>query len=177
MKIHSGAAAMRTSSGEARPIHTLCILLLISLTGCQGAYYGYANKYVNDMDRVPISDMTQQYRLWQGPDLMIDYTSIINNGRLNLSGTIAFADRVTYNFPRIKYFHLDILFVDSQGKVLSAFGVISGTALDSRDRLAFSRVVPVPDRAVSFAFSYSGDAVGDDDDGGGSNSFWHFPVH
>lgn len=177
MRIHLGAAAMRTFIREPRPIHTVFILLLISLTSCQGAYYGFANKYVNDMDRLPIGDMARQYRLWQGPDVLVDYTSIINNGRLDISGNITFADRITYNFPTIKYFHLDILFVDSQGKVLSVIGVISGSALDSRDRLAFSRVVPVPDRAASFAFSYSGDAVGDDDDGGGSNSFWHFPVH
>ncbi len=172
-----GVSEMKTYISRIHLQPLLLTIAFILLSGCQGIKYGLTTRVVNEIDRIDLINVNDNNQVWQRSDLLIDYSYVIRNGALSLSGNLAFANQIKYNFPVIRGLHVDILFVDSQGKILSVSGILSGNGLDSSDPLPFSVVIPVPDRATSFAFSYSGDAVGDGDDGGSSNSFWYYPYH
>ena len=153
------------------------ILLVMCLNGCQGTLSGFKAGTVKEADRLPIMAEGEHSAFWKGYDLTVNYQYVRNRDELKISGAVEFADQFKNNFLLIKYFHLDGIFLDSEGRVLAVSGLVSGSRLYSEDALSFSRLLKLPDHTVSIAFSYTGDALTGGDDGGSFNYFWTYPIN
>jgi hypothetical protein len=101
----------------------------------------------------------------------------LGTGNFAVSGVVRFADLIKYNYLVIRYFHLDVLFVDSGGKLLAMTGLVSTGSRRTEDPITFNARVPMPQGTAAIAFSYRGEAL---EAGSGRLSspsyFWHYPI-
>jgi len=151
----------------------ICIVVFVG--GCQGALFSYRGGTVKQADRLPILAGGEHVASWKAYDLTVNYQYVRNQDELKISGVVEFTDQLKNNFLLIKYFHLDGIFLDSQGKVLAEKGLVSDSRFNSTNSLSFSSALKLPKDAVSMAFSYTGDALTGSDDGGNFNFFWAYP--
>jgi hypothetical protein len=115
---------------------------------------------------------------WETPDLLMNYQYTKDQNQMNVSGRIQFAGRIENNFPVIQYFHMDAIFLDSEGRVLEMKGLTSYPPSYSGDPITFKNLIMLPAGTVSVAFSYRGEARSSGvDDEGGNMYFWEYPIH
>ncbi|MHC1726921.1 MAG: hypothetical protein AB9866_13095 [Syntrophobacteraceae bacterium] len=116
---------------------------------------------------------------WAGQDVSIDYQYTRNQSGMSITGAVNFEDSIRYNYNRITYFQAEMIFADSDGRVLGSSGLMT-TRQSHFDPAKFTRQVAVPPGAAFFAFSYKGEAVeamGRRRGGGGNPTYiWSYPV-
>lgn len=152
------------------------LVLLFSLTACQGTLLtDVRGKTVPAEHHIPLAESASSQ--WEARELTIDYRYRLGPGNFAVSGVVRLADLIRYNYLVIRYFHLDVLFVDSQGKILGMAGLVSTGFRRTEDPIPFNALVPMPQGTSAFAFSYRGEAL---EAGPGRLSsptyFWHYPV-
>ena len=127
---------------------------------------------VSSSDRLSISEPRYSGQ-WKGNELTVDYSYSRNQGQIDLSGNIRFADSMVLGYSSLLYFRLGVVFVDESGRVVQEIGL--ATSRDSFDPIPFHRSINLPSNAVSMAFNYDGKAAEASDGGSGLTSFWHYP--
>lgn len=160
------------------PFGTLLVAaVFLATVGCQSVSFTPIGKTVPEARRIALGsgDIKGSYTT---EDLVIDYRYTRQSGNMELWGQLRFSHRITSNFLLVQGFHMDLLFADSQGKIIDVSGLVS-TSYDNinfKNLAEFSKVVSVPPNAASFTFSYSGKAFGEGA-GGNMMDFWDYPAH
>lgn len=139
-------------------------LMLLAVTallvaGCQSVPVSYSKGVVPPSKQIQLEAGGERSGRYTTDDLSIDYSYVQSQDSLSISGSILFADRLTYSFPSIRNFHADLIFVDAQGRSLSIEGLTSSAMARSEDPLKFSLTVAVPYNSAAIAFSYRGLAI------------------
>ena len=129
---------------------------------------------VSPADRLSITGASYSGQ-WKGNDLTVEYSYSRDQGQIDLSGNIRFADFMVLGYSNLMYFRLGAVFTDENGRVIKEIGLV--TNRDAFEPIPFHRKISVPPNAVSMAFSYDGKAVESGNDGGsGLTAFWHYPI-
>jgi hypothetical protein len=150
--------------------------LAFLIAGCQTGPLYSGTGYVAPEDTVSVAQ-GRGGGTWKGRDLSVAYKYSRDRGGMDISGTIDFADHMTYNFTNLHDFRLSVYFLDESGKVLLTNGLT--TQRGGLDPIPFHSKLMLPAGAVSMAFSYQGTALegGGGGEGGGVSYFWQYPVH
>lgn len=153
----------------------------VLVIGCQTVEAGFQKGIVPENKRIAVEDGNHTAR-WSTNEVNLDYGYSKNQGSMRLYGEVRYADPIRYNFSLVQYFHMDVIFVDVQGKVLGTAGLVT----DSNNPLApsartmpvkFDRTLPVPPGTSSIAFSYTGAArEGGGRERGNPTNFWEYPI-
>jgi hypothetical protein len=160
----------------------VAVLLAAVLTvGCQSVAMSYQKGIVPENKRIAIEDGNHTAK-WSTNEVNLDYGYSKNQGSMRLYGEVYYADPIRYNYSLVQYFHMDVIFVDSQGRVLGTAGLVTDSsnplAPSARTaRVTFDRMLPVPPGTSSIAFSYTGAArEGNIREGGNPTNFWEYPI-
>lgn len=150
------------------------VTLAILLASCQSNPFNYRSGSVPEPGRISLQSRGETSSAWETRDLRLDYRCVRTGNTLKSSGSVAFADHLTYNFSHIDYFYLAVISLDPAGKVLD----MQGLAVAGRgglEPISFSREFTIPSNTSSVAFTYRGVARGPESDD--YEYFWTYPVH
>jgi len=156
-----------------------CMLMSVWLLyGCGGIWYAPVGKTVPQDKLIPLVTTGRQTGLWTTRDLSLSFSYEVVQNQWKIEGTIEYDGSLKNNFIVLDYFHMDVLFVDDRGKILSMNGLMSTgpTYLEYPESFAIS--VPLPPGARALAFSYRGQAkeMGAHREGGLGTYFWEYPI-
>ncbi len=158
----------------------VCAALILS--GCQTVSVDPRGRVVQEEKRITLPESGERNGVYQTDDLTLRYKMARAPGLLTISGEIHFANRVAENFPVIRYFHLDAVLIDSQGRVQNMAGLISASFYHSEyitpsdPPLTFSTPLTVGQETKSVAFSYTGKAIDPTEHQREGMSFWEYPL-
>ncbi len=171
----------RLLNGVPRGLAPMLLTVLL-VAGCQSVGVNYTNKTVPQNKWIRILMPGEQSGKWSTNDVNLDYRYAGDGNTLRISGEVHYADPIRYNFAVIQYFHMDVIFIDPQGRVLGTEGLVSDTNNSLEPSgitfpVTFDRLVRLPPNTVSIAFSYTGTAR-DSGRRGDFNitSFWEYPI-
>lgn len=153
-------------------------MLAIAISfGCQGLSFNPKTHAVPESKWVALPSDGEHSGTWSNEDLSLRYVLVRNQSRLRISGSIQFTERITKTYLIIHYFHMDLIPVDAQGKVLDMLGVVSAASVNTMYDYSvdFNRTLTLPSNCEAIAFSYRGRTAGTRD--AGSMDFWEYPVH
>lgn len=168
--------------GCARTGKLALIGVVLLLFGCQSLIFDPRGRLVPQDRRITIPDSGEQAGVFENEDLRLTYKIIRTPGQLRISGSLGFADRISRNFPVVRYFHLGVMLLDDQGKILEMANLASVSfyrtqyAIIPDYPLAFSTLISLRENTRSIAFNYTGNAIDPTTDGG-SMDFWEYPVY
>ena len=159
------------------------ILAMVFMVGCQSLSFDPKGHTVPEAKRISLTEFTQtgDYSgTFDNGDFDLVYKLVRNQGQTNISGKLRFDERITYSYYIIQYFHLDVVALDTDGKVLEMIPVTTVGNLNAifDGPVEFSKVLAFPPNTVAMAFSYTGKACGDGSgDGGDVMDFWEYPLY
>jgi hypothetical protein len=157
---------------------TLYIILVIGvfLVGCQGSLLTTQERgqRVKNGKEILLSESGQQTGQYRTDDLTIAYRYTRTGNQLQISGTLRFNDPIQIMFSTVNAFSLALILADAQGIVLAQQPLTTANGENPREPVSFSKTVVIPSQTVSFAFSYTGVALGAGSDKSRSN-FWDVP--
>jgi hypothetical protein len=146
------------------------VVATLFVTASQITDVNAAARSVSPMDRLSIEQPGSSGK-WKGNDITVEYSYSKDQGQIDLSGTVRFAN-FFMGYSRLQDFHLGVIFVDENGRVLEETGLT--TSRGSFDPVTFHRRVKLPQNAAYMAFSYQGIAI--PSGMGGVTSFSFYPV-
>ncbi|GBC61320.1 hypothetical protein DENIS_2280 [Desulfonema ishimotonii] len=129
----------------------VAIITSFILIGCQAYYQGGV---VNSENRI-ILPAGPEKGLMDTRDLVFYYALSREKNRLTVSGTVEFTGGVE-DFPVVRYFHLHIYFLDSDGHILERRRIFSAGHLQEARTWSFRRQLDIPGDTSALAFGYSG---------------------
>jgi hypothetical protein len=156
------------------------ILLMVLMFGCNSISVSPIGHTVPEVKWIALPQSGEYSGTWTNEDMSLAYKFLRNQSQLTISGSIQFADRITNSFMVVQYFHLDVLPVDAQGKILDMVALTTegNVNLEFNRSVAFTKTLTLPSNAASIVFSYRGRAYGGNSaDGGGTIDFWEYPVY
>jgi hypothetical protein len=147
-----------------------CLLIIIAgLPGCQ-SLLNYKSGIVSDPNQIVALSGTESESTWQNRDVKITYRSAVNNGKLEISGKLEFANRFI-EYSSLDEFNLILTLVDPQRNVLDMIGIAS-TAYAAFEPLSFKKAITLPPNASGMAFFYTGGVSSPDSD----ERIWNYPI-
>lgn len=159
------------------------MLLTILAAGCQTDMMNRASGSVSPDKRIPLSEGTLKSGTYVSRHIMVKYKYAREGTSMNISGDLRYSDSIIYNFTNIDYFHLDAIFLDSQGNVLGTKGLTSSSSdrlgtLGGDGALTFYVDLTLPANTAAMAFSYKGQVHASESlSGSGGTYIWEYPVH
>jgi hypothetical protein len=166
---------VQSMSGGKRIIICLAMILSLLVTGC-ASVFNYDGRNVPAGNRIALRD-TETSGNWQTRDLTVNYRYHQDGDQLKMEGRVNFADYLQYAFHSMQYFHLGIMLLSADGKVLGTKGLATGQSSDrTRDALRFDELINLPEGTTSMSFYYTGQARSTGSEGGGGTTeLWHYP--
>jgi hypothetical protein len=156
------------------------VLFVAVVVGCQSLSFSPIGHSVPEAKWIGLPPSGESTGTWTNEDLTLAYKFVRNQSQLNISGSFQFDDRITKSFLIIQYFHLDLIPVDAQGKVLDMIGLTSagGVNVLFDKSVDFNKALSLPPNTAAIAFSYRGKAYGGGSGGEGDiMDFWEYPVY
>lgn len=153
---------------EATPLRWLPLLLLCTvIIGCAGLQTSYEGTPAHPDNRHPLTTTAGGPAAWQAKDMALHYESFVNNGALEIKGTVERLNTIK-NFSVINYFRISIYFLNADGIILGNHVLWSaGSRVDEKFvRWTFEKQFPLPAGTAAVGFSYRGAFS----DGGGGDS-------
>lgn len=154
------------------------------LFGCQSLIFDPRGHRVPEDKWVLIPDSGEQAGVYNNEDLTIAFKMVRGSGQLRIAGDIRFADRISENFPIIRYFHLGALLLDDQGKILETINLASVGSYRTQYAmipdypLVFNARLALSGNVRAIAFNYTGNAIDPaGPDAGGMMDFWEYPIY
>jgi hypothetical protein len=165
---------MRTTHRAIRATRCTIVLatVIFSLVGCA---FNYIGRTVLEEDRIVLNEGSHA-GVWSALDVRVPYRYALQGNNLRISGAVEFESRITFNFTTIKYFHLSVMFLDNEGRVISSVGIISSAYSYPKYHIPFNSRIHLPPGTAYLSFSYNGEALGSFRDGSGPTSFWYYPL-
>lgn len=156
------------------------MLAVIVLGGCQSVSFDPRGHTVPEAKRIALPQSGDYSGIYDNGDFDLKYKIARNQGQTSIWGGLRFNDRITYNFYIIRYFHLDLIALDTDGKVLEMIPLTTAGNFSAifSNYLEFKKALPLPSNTVAIAFSYTGQAWSDGTgDGGDVIDFWEYPLY
>lgn len=155
--------AMRTTPSGWFPFLLLCTVII----GCAGLQTSYVGTPAHPDNRYPLTTTNGGPAAWQAKDMALHYESFLNNGALEIKGTVERLNTIK-NFSVINYFRVSIYFLNTEGIILGNQLLWSaGNRVDEAFvRWTFDKQIPLPAGTAAIGFSYRGGFS----DGGGGDS-------
>jgi hypothetical protein len=156
------------------------ILAVVFLVGCQSLSFDPRGRTVPEAKRIALPQSEDYASIYDNGDFDLAYKIASNQGQTSISGRLRFNERITYNFYIIRYFHLNLIALDADGKVLEMMPLTTVGNLNAifNDPVEFKRTLRLPSNTAAIAFSYTGQAWGDGTgDGGDVMDFWEYPLY
>jgi hypothetical protein len=163
----------------------LIVLLLIAyLAGCKASLLSPVGETVAEDQRYPLAGSDRIEFITN--DLTATFELDISDENVHLRGTVALADRLTYNFHTLEHFSFRVYFLGAEGKVLGVKRIISAPYRKAMQVFHCDIHPALPKGTIAMAFGYDGRAMDtggggppDEDDGPGGVDrfdFWHLPT-
>ena len=168
----SGIPGMRQA--VMRNVVLLCAVAVF-LPACQSLMLTYQGATVHPEDRIPLVAGALQAGGYLAPDLTVYYQYVWNQSELDISGVVVFAGSISHNFTSIKKFHLSVVLLDAEGRIVGNKLLQATSFSDPSDPMPFSERIALPPGGSGMAFVYSGDAREGGQDGV-ATTFWHYPI-
>jgi hypothetical protein len=168
------------SGSKAKLLIIMAAVLVIS--GCRSIIFDPRGHLVPEKKRIALPETGERAGVFDTEDLRFAYNLAMTPRQLIISGRLYFTDRVAENFPLIQYFHLSVILIDAQGRILNMVGLISAAyhrtqyALIADSPFAFKTSVAIDEKTSAIAFSYTGRAYDNTEPAGGSMDFWEYPI-
>ena len=137
----------------------IAIGLLLGLLGCRHGVFTYNGRIVKPENRIPIMEGGPHTAVWKAEDLTVNYRYQRQDGTLEISGTVAFADHLVYNFRDFSNFILTLYFTDADGKILGDHTLTGAGMGQPIEEIPFHRRPALPPGAAGMVFGYQGRAV------------------
>jgi len=153
----------------------LLVVAAVFLPACQSLMLTYRGATVHPEDRIPLVAGALQAGGYLAPDLTVYYQYVWNQSELDISGVVVFAGSISNNFTLIKTFHMSLVLLDAQGRILEMKLLQTASPGDPSDPTPFSERIALPPGVSGMAFVYSGDAREGGQDGV-ATTFWHYPI-
>lgn len=156
--------------------------VVVLLFGCQSLIFDPRGHLVPQDRRITIPDSGEQAGVFENEDLRLAYKMIRTPGQLRILGSLGFTDRISRNFPLVRYFHLGVMLLDDQGRILDMANLTTVSFYRTQYAtipdypLAFSALISLRENTRSIAFNYTGNAYDPTLDGG-MMDFWEYPVY
>ena len=135
---------------------SLAIAAALLIPASQTIGAGGSTHSVSPVDRISI-DQPRSSGQWKAHELTVNYSYSKDQGQIDLSGNIVFANFLVLGYARLQDFRLGVIFLDANGKVIEETGL--ATNRGAFDPIPFKRRVSLPPNAASMAFSYQGDGI------------------
>lgn len=161
------------------------VMLLFVLAACAGGgMASYTGRLAKPESAVKVSEGGPHELKWQTNDLTIDTLYVLENGALDLAGTVSLQNRLRH-YPIVAYLRISVHALDADGIILGTYPLWAAGQNTEHFFInwAFQRRFPVPANTRAVTFSYRGRMQ----DGGGwgpvrnqggngvSWDFWHTP--
>jgi len=157
------------------PLRWLPLLLLCgALIGCAGLQTSYEGTPAQPENRRPLTTTDGGPATWQAKDMALHYESSVENGALEIKGTVERLNTIK-NFSVVNYFRVLIYFLDAEGIILDNHVLWSaGSRMDETFvRWTFEKQLPLPAGTVAVGFSYRGAfSDGGSGDSGSAQTGW-----
>jgi len=147
----------------------------VFLPACQSLMVTYQGATVHSADRIPLVAGARQAGGYLGPDLAVDYQYFLNQSELDISGAVVFAGSISGNFSSIVNFHLSLVLLDAEGRIVGTKLLGASSFSDPSDPVPFSERIALPPGVSGMAFLYGGDAREGGEEGV-TTTFWHYPI-
>ncbi len=129
---------------------------LMALVSCQSALFTYNGNVVEEDTRIALERDGAGDGTWETRDVLLRCQYKEANGRLELSGEVRIADHLRNSYSVVDSFHLTILFLDAEGRVIDSVNQSLGPYRKEAWEMSFERSVETPENARAIAFGYSG---------------------
>jgi hypothetical protein len=149
----------------------ISLAFIVALAGCQGSLLSYKSGIVLESQRIPLPTGNQISSSWESRDLRIDYQWTRTGDNLKISGKVQFAGQLKYNYTRLDYFNLALIFVGQNGDVFEIRNLAAKTD-DGIESASFDTDAHLPPDTSYFAFSYQGVARNSESE---DVDFWNYP--
>ena len=150
-------------------------VVAVFLLACQSLMVSYQGATVHSEDRIPLVAGALQAGGYLAPDLAVYYQYVWNQSELDISGVVVFAGSISNNFTLIKKFHMSLVLLDAQGRILEMKLLQTASPGDPSNPMPFRQRLTAPPGVSGMAFVYSGDAREGGQDGV-ATTFWHYPI-
>ena len=147
----------------------------VFLLACQSLMVTYQGATVHPEDRIPLVAGAPQTGGYLAPDLAVDYQYLWNQSELDISGAVVFAGSISGNFSSIVDFHLSLVLLDAEGRIVGTKLLQAASFGDPSYPMPYSERFALPPEVSGMAFVYSGDAREGGEDGV-TTTFWHYPI-
>ena len=133
-------------------------LLIGIIVACQTNVYD-GPLYVSDPNsRITLLEGGSHPGAFKTNDLSIQFGYVRNPGYVLLSGFVELAGRFKSNYDVLRFFYLNIHFLDSDGQLLQSYRVLNAWKFNWIDsRWKFERNLATPPGTTAIAFSYLGE--------------------
>jgi len=153
----------------------LLVVAAVFLPACQSLMLTYQGATVHPGDRIPLVAGALQAGGYLAPDLTVYYQYVWNQSELDISGVVVFAGSISNNFTLIKTFHMSLVLLEAQGRIVKMQLLQTASPGDPSDPTPFSERIALPPGVSGMTFVYSGDAREGGQDGV-ATTFWHYPI-
>jgi hypothetical protein len=156
------------------------IVAMVFVVGCQSLSFDPRGHTVPEAKRIALPQSGDYFNTYDNGDFELAYKISRNQGQTGISGRLRFDERITYSFYIIRYFHLDLIALGAEGKVLEMIPLMTVGNLNTvfNGSVEFNRILTLPSNTVAMAFRYTGQAwSGGSGDGGDVIDFWEYPLY
>jgi len=154
---------------------SLLLLALAFLAGCLSGIGDIRGRGVDPKHWIPLTDGGPHPGVYQTDDIELSYRYRKTPGELDFSAEFDYSQRIKYNFIGIKYFFLDVYFIDAAGTVLDRKSLFVADTKGSTEKETILKRFALPEGTEAMAFGYRG-AAEDSGQSPASFDFWSWPV-
>ncbi len=133
--------------------------VLLGVIACRHSVFNYTGKVVKPENRILLKQGGPHKSVWNTEDLTLSYEYQKQGGTLEISGKIAFANHLVYNFRDFSNFILTVYFADANGRINGEQALASASVGKAIRTMSFDRRMTLPPGAENMVFGYRGRAV------------------
>lgn len=151
----------------------VCALVGVIIPGCSSFLINYDGAKIREGYEISIVEGAKTVGHYTTLDLTVDYQYELKDDTLQIAGKVRFADYLRRDYG-LRYFNLSLVFADAENNIIENRSL---TSAGYGGPITFNRTLKLPSqaRAMVFAFTYTGQAMGGGD-GGGPWDFWDYPI-
>jgi hypothetical protein len=155
------------------PLIVVCASIGLTIPGCSQLLINYHGAKIRQGYEIQLVKGQKTVGHYTTLDLTVDYQYEVKDETLQIAGKVRFADYLRREYG-LRYFNLSLLFADKENNIIENRSL---TSAGYGGPVTFDRTLKLPakTKAMVFAFTYTGHAMGGGE-GGGPWDFWSYPI-